>query len=346
MAIAGQLYSGKKYQVLLGRQTAASSAANMGTAEDTNSEFVELDMVTVSDIDFTGGLVTDRTLRTGQQVKKGTDHYVSEKGSTKSFNFEWVCSHKEGIQILLELISEDTSSPYAVAGNHEPPIYNHGAATGKLATIVLKNLDANAAATQFRTMHSAALTNLSFSMDSTSNGGRLVASGTFVTGYLVSTAASSVTNSGTQTPFVKTIFDCTTKTVNAAEVVVKSFNMDIAYPMQRVGYQGSDGEPEMYSRSGEITCSGSMTVLYDTNSDGFLAEMLANPAAGSAAGESPIVLSDNATVGSGNFAFEVLQAIIVSHSLSLEGAEEGMMVELGYEGTAIGAENLFRVDID
>ena len=70
MAIAGQLYSGSKYQVLLGRQTAASSAVNMGTAGSTNSEFVELDMASVSDIDFTGGLVTDRTLRTGQQVKR------------------------------------------------------------------------------------------------------------------------------------------------------------------------------------------------------------------------------------------------------------------------------------
>ena len=346
MAIAGQLYSGSKYQVLLGRQPAASSAVHMGTAGSTNSEFVELDMASVSDIDFTGGLVTDRTLRTGQQVKKGTDHWVSEKGSTKSFNFEWVVAHKEGLQILLQLISEDTSSPYAVAGNHEPPIYNHGASTGQLATVILKNLDANAAATQYRVMHSAALTNLSLSMDATNNGGRLIASGTFVTGYLVSTAASSVTNSGTQTPFVKTIHDCTTKTVNAAEVVVKAFNMDIGYPMQRVGYQGSDGEPEMYSRSGEITCSGSITVLYDTNSDGFLAEMLTNPAAGSAAGESPIILSDNATVGSGNFAFEVLQAVFTGHNLSIEGAEEGMMLELPYEGTAIAAENLFRVDID
>ena len=30
----------------------------------------------------------------------------------------------------------------------------------------------------------------------------------------------------------------------------------------------------------------------------------------------------------------------------IEGAEEGMMLELPFEGTAIGAENLFRVDID
>lgn len=345
MAIAGQVYSGNKYSLFLGRQTSASTPVAMGTASSANGEFVELDVVSISDVDFAGGLVTDRTLRTGQQVKRLTDHYVSEKGSTKSFNFEWICSHKEGIQILLELISESSSSPYNLAGNFEPALYEHGESTGELATVIIKNLDANKAAGMDRTMHSAALTNLSFSMDSTANGGRLVASGTFVTGYQVDTAASSVVPSGTETTFVKTIFDCTTKKVDSLDMVVKSFSMDIAYPMQRIGYQGSNGEAEMYSRSGEVTCSGGITVLYDTNSDAFLSTMLTDPSTDSSAA-APIILSDNATVGSGNFAFEVLQAVLTGHNLSLEGAEEGMMVELTYEGTASGSENLFRVDID
>ena len=346
MAISGQVYSGKKYSLFLGRQSNASTPVAMGTATTTNSEFVELDVVTISDIDFAGGLVTDRTLRTGQQIKKPTDHYVSEKGSTKSFNFEWVCSHKQGIQILLELISEDTSSPYGMAGTFEPAVYKHAATTGQLATIILKNLDSGKEAGQDRTMHSACLTNLSFSLDTTANGGRLVASGTFVSGYAVSTASSSVVPSGSETVFVKTIYDCTTKTVNGSDVVVKAFNIDINYPMVRVGYQGSSAEPEVYSRAGEITCSGGITVLYDGNSDAFLAEMLTNPTDGSGTGEAPIILSDNATVGSGNFAFEVLQAVLTGHNLSIEGAEEGMMVELTYEGTADGSENLFRVDLD
>ena len=89
-----QVYSGKKYSLFLGRQTDASSALAMGVAQTTNGEFVELDVASITDIDFTGGLVTDRTLRTGQQVKRLTDHFVSEKGSTKTFAFEWVCSHK------------------------------------------------------------------------------------------------------------------------------------------------------------------------------------------------------------------------------------------------------------
>jgi hypothetical protein len=345
MAIAGQVYSGKQYALYLGRQTASSTPVAMGTAESTNAEFVELDVVTINDIDFAGGLVTDRTLRTGQQVKKRTDHYVSEKGSSKGFNFEWVCSHKEGLKILLELISEDTSSPYSVAGNHEPPIYNHGATTGKLATIIIKSLDSGKAAGQDRTMHSAALTNLSFAMDSATQGGRLVVTGTFMSGYTVSTAASGVTEGTTETRYVKSLFDCTTKKVDSLDVVVKSFNLNISYPCVRVGYQGANGEAEMYSRAGEITCDGSISVLYDTASDAFLATMLTDPGA-SASNLAPIILSDNATVGSGNFAFEVLQAVITGHNLSLEGAEEGMFVELTFEGTATASENLFRVDCD
>ena len=65
-----QVYSGRKYSLFLGRQTDASSPVAMGTAQSTNGEFVELDVASISDIDFTGGLVTDRTLRTGQQVKR------------------------------------------------------------------------------------------------------------------------------------------------------------------------------------------------------------------------------------------------------------------------------------
>ena len=95
-----QVYSGRKYSLFLGRQTDASTPIAMGTAQSTADQFVELDVVSISDIDFTGGLVTDRTLRTGQQVKRLTDHFVSEKGSTKTFNFEWVCSHKYWLDTL------------------------------------------------------------------------------------------------------------------------------------------------------------------------------------------------------------------------------------------------------
>tara|TARA_R110000851_G_scaffold147043_2_gene286844 strand:- start:3644 stop:4672 length:1029 start_codon:yes stop_codon:yes gene_type:complete len=338
-----QVYSGKKYSLFLGRQTDASTPVAMGTAQDTNSEFVELDVATITDVDFTGGLVADRTLRTGQQVKRLTDHYVSEKGATKTFSFEWVCSHKEGLIMLLEMISDgDTASPFAIAGNHEPATYSAAATTGALATVILKNLDSNKAAGQDRVMQDAALTSLSLRMEAGTSGGRLIASGTFMSGHTVSTASTSVVPSGTETAFVKTIYDCTTKTIDGVAVIVNSFSIDIANPCVRIGYD-ANGDAEAYSRAGEVTCAGTMNVLYDENSDAFLATVLQNPAT-TAGAVAPILFGD-AAIGSGAIGFSVPQAVLTSHSVSIEGAEEGMMLEVGYEGTALAAQLLYNIDV-
>lgn len=339
-----QVYSGRKYSLFLGRQTDASSPVAMGTAQSTNGEFVELDVASISDIDFTGGLVTDRTLRTGQQVKRLTDHYVSEKGATKTFSFEWICSHKEGVIMLLELISDgDVATPFTVLGTHEPQTYSSGATTGALATVVLKNLDSNKAAGQDRVMQDAALTSLTFRMDAGSNGGQLIASGTFMSGHTIDTASTSISPSGTETTFIKTLYDCTTKTIDSLACVVSSFEMTINNPCVRVGYD-ANGDAEAYSRAGEITCSGVMNVLYDENTDALLTTVLENPAAGSNAGLAPVLFAD-AAIGSGAIGFSIPQAVLTSHNLTIEGAEEGMMVEVGFEGTANGSEKLYEIDI-
>ena len=338
-----QVYSGKKYSLFLGRQTDASTPVAMGTAQTANGEFVELDVASITDIDFTGGLVTDRTLRTGQQVKRLTDHFVSEKGSTKTFSFEWVCSHKEGVIMLLEMISDgDVATPFTILGNHEPATYSAGASTGALATIILKNLDSNKEAGQDRVMQDAALTNLSFRMEAGTSGGRLIASGTFMSGHTVSTASSSVVPSGTETSFVKSLYDMTTKTIDSVAVIVNSFALDITNPCVRVGYDAS-GDAEGYSRAGEVTCSGSMNVLYNENSDAFLATVLQNPA--TTAGAVAPVLFGDAAIGSGALGFSVPQAVLTSHTVSMEGAEEGMMLEVGFEGTALAAEKLYEIDV-
>ena len=338
-----QVYSGKKYSLFLGRQTDASTPVAMGTAQTANGEFVELDVASITDIDFTGGLVTDRTLRTGQQVKRLTDHFVSEKGSTKTFSFEWVCSHKEGLIMLLEMISDgDVATPFTILGNHEPKTYSAAATTGALATIILKNLDSNKEAGQDRVMHDAALTNLSLRMEAGTSGGRLIASGTFMSGHTVNTANSGVTASGTETAFVKTLYDMTTKTIDGVAVIVNSFSLDITNPCVRVGYDAT-GDAEGYSRAGEVTCVGSMNVLYNENSDAFLATVLQNPA--TTPGAVAAVLFGDAAIGSGALGFSIPQAVLTSHTVSMEGAEEGMMLEVGFEGTALAAEKLYEIDV-
>lgn len=324
MAIDSNVYSSKQFELFIAPQSA------MGTANSTNSDFVKLDLVNVNDVDFGGGLVQERNLRSGQQIKKSTDHYVSQKGATSTLEFEWVCSHKEGLIQLMKMISEDTSGAFEVAGTFSPAVYKHGATSGQMATVIVSNPNTG----DDRIMHSAVLTNLDLAMDSGSEGGRIVASGTFMSGYKPVVGASTVAPSGTETAFVKTIYDCTTKTLGGADVVARSMNLSFGYPAMRIGFQGNDAEAEQYGRSGEYTLSGSVTVKYDANTDGELGQFLSGSTRAVAMGD-----------GGSAFHFSIPTAVYTGYNIDLGDSEEGAFVEVPFEATANGSANLFSITI-
>jgi len=323
MAIDGNVYSSKQFELYIADQSV------MGTANTTDADFIKLDVVSVSDVDFGGGLVQERNLRSGQQVKKLTDHYVSQKGASASVQFEWVVSHKEGLQQLMKMISEDTASAYEWAGNKSPASYEHGESTGEMATVIISNPNTG----DDRVLHSAVLTELNLSLDSGSEGGRLVASGTFYSGYKPTLGADTVSPGGTETAFVKTIFDCTTKQLGGSDVVAKSFNVNFAFPAVRLGFQGASAEAEQYGRGGEVVCSGSASVKYDANTDGELAGFLAGSS-------KAVTFGDGSTIN-----FSVPTSVYTGFNVDLGDSEEGVFVEIPFEGTATGAGNLYSITV-
>lgn len=321
MAIDSNVYSGKQFELYL-----AIESGNMGTAESTNANFVKLAVNSISDVDFSG-ITQERNLRVGQQVKKPSDHYVSQKGASYTLGFEWIVDHEEGLQKLLQLISEDTASDFSVTGTFSPAVYAHGAATGQCATVIISNPNSG----DDRTLTSCILTSLTLSMDAGSDGGRLKAAGTFYTGYKPTIGSSAVSPTGTQTSFVKTIFDCTTKTIGGNDVVASSFSLTMNYPGVRIGYQGSDADPEQYARSDEYTASGSMNVKYDGNSDGELAFFLNGT-------EKAIAFGDGAT----NIHFTCGQVVYTGFNTAFDNPE-GAMVEVPFDCVADGSESLYRI---
>mgnify|MGYP003135389668 FL=1 len=329
MAINTAVYSPKQFELYLALQS-----SNLGTAEDTSGDFVKLAVTNVEDIDFAGGLIQDRTLRTGQQIMRPTDHFVSEKGSAKNISFEYVVDGELALQKLLQLISEDTSPTATVttAGNRTPAVYAHGADTGEYATLIVSSPFSS----KDRTFHSAVLTSLTLSMSAEASGGRLIASGTFYTGYNVTVGASTATDSGTasETTFVKTIYDCTTKQIGSAssevDVVCRSFDLTINYPAVRIGYQGGNAEPEGYSRSGEYSASGNISVKYDANSEPSLADFLAGS-------EKSINFGDGSTIN-----FDLPQVIYTGSSLSFD-EEAGTFVDIPFSCVADGSEALYTI---
>ena len=328
MGISGNVYSGKQFELFLSLQTGAAIQVNMGTAGAVNGEFVKLDLASITPIDWSG-IVQNRELRTGQQIKKPTDHYVSQNGASYTLGFEWVVSHKEGLQKLLQLATEDTASDYDMEGTFSPEVYTDGAATGELATLIISNPNT----ADDRVFHSAALTELSLSMDVGSNGGRLVASGTFYTGYNPTLGTSSVAPSGAQTTFVKTLHDCTTKQLKEGstnqDMVMRSFNLNLNYPCIATG---SGSNAEAYSRADEITASGSALVKYDGNTDGMIAHFLDGS-------EKVITVGDGSTIN-----FSLPQVVYTGYNLNLDDAE-GAFVEIPFDCVADGAELLYSITV-
>lgn len=323
MAISGNVFSNKQFELFVADQS------TMGTANTTAGEFMQFSVVNVSDVDFGGGLVQERTLRSGQQVKRASDHYVSQKGAFASVSFEWVVDHKEGLDLLLKMVSETASSPYVWTGSETPLTYNHGASTGEMATVIISNPNTG----DDRVLHSAILTELNLSFQADSEGGRLVSSGTFYSGYLPTVGANTISPGVSTNAYVKTVFDLTTKQIGGNDVVARAFDLNFAYPGLRIGYQGSNGEAEQYARSGEYVVSGSATVKYDANTDGELAGFLAGSS-------KAITMSDGSTC-----IISLPSVVYTGYNLDLGDNEEGVFVEIPFEATASGSNNLYSITI-
>ena len=230
MAINTSVYSGKKFKLHI-----AIESCNIGDFEDTANDFVTLDCENISDVNWTAGLETSSVHRSGQQIIRASDYSTTLANSFWTYDFEWVVSHKEGLAKLMRLISEDTASAFIVAGSFAPPVYADGASTGGTASLIIENPNTN----EDRMIYGAALTNLTLKMDSGTHGGRLVASGTFYTGYPPMIGADGITPGGTETSYVRTMSQMTTKQISGTDMVMKSWELNFTYPCERVGSKKS-----------------------------------------------------------------------------------------------------------
>jgi len=233
MAINTSVYSGKKFKLHI-----AIESCNMGDFEDTAGDFVTLDCENISDVNWAAGLETSSIHRSGQQMLKASDYTTTLANSFWTYDFEWVVSHEEGLQRLMQMISEDgalADGAAVVANTFAPAVYADGAGTGELASLIIENPNTN----EDRLVYGAALTNLTLKMDSGTHGGRLVASGTFYTGYPPLVGADAITPSGTESNYVRTMSQMTTKSLSGTDMVMRSWELNFNYPCVRVGSKKS-----------------------------------------------------------------------------------------------------------
>ena len=325
----GRAYSGKEFSVRLGIRDQSSTA--LGTAVSTDAHTltpVVYRLNGLNDIAWDGGYQRSEVDRSGTRMKRQEDiinHYGS---GIWTWDFDWTVDNEVGIQNLLNLVYPETANAASSSSGFIIPaapvtttVLNHGAGGSVDATadIVIDN----PLTAESRLMHGAILQNLTLSMDAGTDGGILKAVGQFMTGYkpVLQDCDSIVTNSeSTASDYAKGLFDITTHTVGGDDASVKTFSISISNPATRVGFQGSSGETDGYSRAGNIDITGNITIKADDNAMEHIDAWQTNALL-------PIVLNDGST-----FSFAVPGAVQSGHALDM--ADEGMFVDIPFTVTS------------
>ena len=333
-------YSGNQFLVYVGQH-----AANQGIlTQNADNALYRWNLEAVNDIDFSSGVTQEFLPRTGQKVFRGTDVFTTQNGGFYTWSFDWLVDSEEILQLLLRSVMEvdGTTGLIDIAGTHSHSAqyaYNTAAPDFSLQVTIV-NPDAD----QSRLIHSAVVTELTLSMDSGTNGGRLRASGTIYSGYRPTIGTNAVTDGSTasNTDFAKGLFDCHAVEVATTQITSKAFSVTISNPCERVGFRianSIDGEPEDYHRN-RVDVTGSINVKMDDTSVAQLPFWLAGTS-------KPILVGDEGTAGGGsatNIFFEIPQAKYTGHNVDLAG-EGGVFIELPFQGTATGSEKLINVKL-
>ena len=333
-------YSGNQWLVYVGQH-----AANQGIfTQNADNALYGMNLESVNDIDFSAGVTQEFLPRTGQKVFRGSDVFTTQNGGSYTWAFDYLVDSEEILQLLLRSVMEvdGTDGLINILGTHAHSAQYVGgtAAPDFSLQVSLVNPDAS----ETRLLHSAVVTELTLSMDTGANGGRLRASGTMYSGFRPTVGANAVADGSTasNTAFAFGMYDCHAVEIATTQITSKSFSVTIANSCQRVGYatvNSIDGEPEDYARD-RVDVTGSISVKMDDTSVAQLPFWLAGTS-------KSILVGDEGTAGgasSTDIFFEIAQAKYTGHNVDL-GAEGGVFIELPFQGTATGSEKLISVKL-
>ena len=201
---------------------------------------------------------------------------------------------------------EDGSSPNALTGDMpDTTAFRDGQSNTVPVTLWFENA-AHAGEGTDQIFKSCICTSLSFAGDISANGGVVLCTATFSTAYAPTQAALTFTGgthtllSAQQTMF--NMHDLTVETLNEQDLLLYSFELAIARPVNRIGFDnGSDFKPQGYSLGGyEVT--GSLTCKRDAESlEAIDADMSSPQALALSAGDvfqidAPKVMIDTAAI--------------------------------------------------
>ena len=339
--------SGREYKCIVGKQDVSALAiggdGSLASADFVSGSNMFMRLGTLNGINYESGFTTAEVTRSGRRAYEDGDlirHYGS---GVWTWDFDYLVENNLLLETLVSLATgvADTTGTItinsAVHDAHED--LSHGSTTADNVGIII--LEAGTSTTGLdsddQIMHSAVLQNLTLAMDMGTDGGRVHASGQFMSGYKPIIKDSGVTGATTASDHEKGLFDFTTLTVGGHAVTCSAFTMTITNPASRLGWQGTSAEADGYVRGGLYDISGSITVKYDANmADALSADWVGNPSTGYA-----IALNDGST-----WDISIPSARMTGHNIDF--ADEGMFVEIPWTATtgAAASGNLAVIKVN
>lgn len=271
MAISGLVYSPKEWRVAIAEET------TFGTA--VTSSFLELYVTSISKVDYSGIVKDDTSRHSGKRVRDVDDVHIQTAGGLYAYDFECVLTKITADLLMygvLQNVSEAVGTPfkkdYVVDENTTQPDFS--ANSGKFYSFLLHN----PITSESELLTSAILENLTVFYTAGSNGGRLMASGRFVSGFAPNVGLDSSGYSFTSpgTAFYNTD-DIVKKQINSVDMILEAFSFNYTNGFQRVPTGGGDssGDAETYALIGYDMEGSSITVKYDANSKTFIDDFIA-----------------------------------------------------------------------
>lgn len=338
-------YSGKQFKAAIGLHT-----SNFGDSSVAGTMYyMRLDAF--NDIDFSAGYNTAVVERTGQRVLRPTDHITAHSSTNAAggeYTWGWsnyVPENEALFHALVASLSEtaDVTGTEAIIGTASTNSYTQAAANSYQLALQLISPDAD----KGRYMYSAIVQDMTLAWDATTNGGKLTTSGTLYSGYRpiiydnsgITVNATAVAAGGWNLD----LFQMDALTIGGSPVVCKAFSVTISNPAKRSGNKavtedspGSAGvvfgQPDSYMRGGLLDVTGSITVKMDDNSIGMLDNW-------QRATSTAIVFGDHATIGSATCHIGIPTAKLTGFNKDY-AAEDGVFIELPFQGTADGSGSL------
>lgn len=322
--------SGREYNVLVGKQDADVLALG-GDGDIAATDFVDdspyfMRLSDVSGINYDDAFTTATVKRSGRRAYEDGDlirHYGS---GTWTWDFDYLVENNAILETLVSLATgvADTTGTITINSAAHDAFENLSHGQNSVDNVGIIMLEAGTSNTGLDAddtcMHSAVLQNLTLAMDMGTDGGRLHASGQFMSGYKPLIDNHGVTGVTTASDWEKGLFDFTTLTLGGHAVTVRAFTMTITNEANRVGWQGTSAEADGYMRAGTFDISGSITVKYDANmADALSTDWIANTAYA-------IALNDGS-----NWDISIPSARMTGHNIDF--ADEGMFVEIPWTAT-------------